>query len=194
MKPLAEEPPAVRPEPPVFRFLSSDGDTMASLSLGFYALSTTAYTHWPEFLELLFLLNRAAHQVYELPYATRVGLRYINHITFDNTGLRTLSELWNVLRPEFTALLHTECWDTPQGMDSRLSLSGEGTEKLTLRTGYADGEKPRLLLDFDYYSEGHIDLESLPGLCERYHEIILRAFRWCIREDRLIVFDPVSTD
>jgi len=164
---------------------------VVSLALNFYALSTVSYTHWADFLDLLQFVNQAAREVYDLPYAVRVGLRYINHLTFENTGTSSVAELWEILRPELTMLLRSECWDEPVEMLSQLLLAADENERLTLRSGFKSGEKPIFLLDFDYYAEGNISLENLPFLCQRYHDMIYNAFRWCIREERLVVFDPV---
>ena len=57
-----------------------------------------------------------------------------------------------------------------------------------LRHGLAPwGESRELgfVLDFDCYSEGEIDLDGLVERCERYHDVIYNAFRWCIREGEL---------
>jgi uncharacterized protein (TIGR04255 family) len=188
---LGTEPPSAKPTPHTFRFQSPDGHTLVSLALTFYALSTTSYTHWEDFLDLLQLVNRAAHEVYGLPYAERVGLRYINHLTLENTSTSSVAELWEILRPELTVLLKVNCWDEPLEMLNQLLLAGEENERLTLRSGFRGGEEPAFLLDLDYYIEGNIPLENVPALCQRYHDAIYNAFRWCIREGKLAVFAPI---
>jgi uncharacterized protein (TIGR04255 family) len=191
---LGTEPPSAKPTPPTYRFQSPDGHTMVSLALTFYALSTTSYTHWEDFLDLLQLVNRAAHEEYDLPYAVRVGLRYINQLTFENTDAGSVTELWDILRPELTVLLRGDCWDEPLQMLSQLLLAADENERLTLRSGFRSGEEPVFVLDFDYYAEGSISLENLPTLCQRYHDVIYNAFRWCIREEKLAVFAPIPAD
>jgi len=191
MVPLSTTPPSAQPQPRIFRFKSPGDHTMVSLALDFYALSTTSYTHWRDFLEYLSFVHQAACEVYTIPYATRVGLRYINHLTRQNTGANNVSELWGILRPELTVLLKGDCWDEPQEMLNQILLTGGENEQLTLRSGFRGGEKPIFLLDFDYYSEGNIPLENLSDLCHRYHEVIHNAFRWCIREGKLGVFVPI---
>jgi len=191
---LGTEPPSAKPTPPIYRFQSPDGHTMVSLALTFYALSTTSYTHWEDFLDLLQLVNRAAHEEYDLPYAVRVGLRYINQLTFENTDAGSVTELWDILRPELTVLLRGDCWDEPLQMGSQLLLAADENERLTLRSGFRSGEEPVFVLDFDYYAEGSISLENLPALCQRYHDVIYNAFRWCIREEKLAVFAPIPAD
>jgi uncharacterized protein (TIGR04255 family) len=194
MAPLEGETPVAKPEPRTFRFKSPDGHTVISLALNFYALSTAAYTHWDDFLDRLQFVNQAAREVYSLPYAERVGLRYINHLTLENTGSSSVAELWDILRPELTVLLRNDCWDEPQEMVSQLSLAAEGDERLTLRSGFRGGGEPIFLLDFDYYTQGNIPLENLAAISQHYHDMIYNAFRWCIREGKLAVFGPVPVD
>ncbi len=191
MAPLEGEMSVAKPEPRTFRFKSPDGHTAIALALNFYALSTAAYAHWNDFLDHLQFVNLAAREVYDLPYAERVGLRYINHLTLENTGSSSIAELWDILRPELTILLRNDCWDQPQEMVGQLSLKGDGDERLTLRSGFRGGEEPIFLLDLDYYTQGHIPLENLTDLCQRYHDVIYNAFRWCIREGKLTVFEPL---
>jgi len=194
MEPLGTSPPSAKPEPRIFRFKSPDGHTVVSLAFNFYALSTTSYTHWRDFLELLQLVNQAACEVYNLPYAVRVGLRYINHLTLENTGVSSVTELWEILRPELTVLLRGGCWDEPLEMLNNLVLAGEDSERLTLRSGFRSREAPIFLLDFDYFAEGNIPLKDLLTLCQRYHDVIYNAFRWCIPDEKLVVFDPILAD
>lgn len=193
--PPAQEvsPPSAQSEAPSFRFKSRDGHTTVTLTPEFYALSTKAYTHWSDFLEYLLLVNEAACAVYELPYATRIGLRYINRLSFENTGSDSVADLWNILRLELTVLLKADCWDDPLEMLNQLLLAGEDDERLILRTGFKREEEnqPFFLLDFDCFVEGDTTLDKLLSLCERFHDVIYRAFRWCIREDQLSVFEPV---
>ena len=192
--PLGPTSPPAMPEPRTFRFKSPDGRTVVSLAWSFYALSTTSYAHWRDFLELLELVNEAACEVYDLPYAVRLGLRYVNHLTLENTGASSVRELWETLRPEFTVLLRGDRWDDPREMLNQLSLAGGENERLTLRSGFRGEEEPVFLLDFDYYAEGNIPLEELSALCQRYHDVIYDAFRWCIQDEKLAVFGPVPVD
>jgi hypothetical protein len=119
---------------------------------------------------------------------------YINNLTFENTGATSVTELWEILRPQLTVLLKVNCWDEPLEMLSQLLLAGEENERLTLRSGFRGREEPAFLLDLDYYTEGNISLESVPDLCQRYHDAIYNAFRWCIREEKLAVFAPIPAD
>jgi len=192
VEPLGSSAPDVRPQAKIYRFKSPDGKTLASLAPDFYALSTNAYTHWADFLALFGRVSDAVCEVYRIPYGMRVGLRYINELTFDNTGVDTVEDLWDIPREELTLPMRSECWDTPLESLTQLLLAGEEQERLALRTGFKAGEKPTFLLDLDYFVEGRIPIEALIDLCDRFHEVIYNAFRWCIREDKLEAFLPVA--
>jgi len=192
VEPLGTSAPSIKPQRRIYRFKSPDGRTLASLAPDFYALSTHAYTHWRDFLALFQRVSDAAREVYGIPYSIRVGLRYINELTFENTGVDAVEGLWDIPREELTLLMRSECWDTPLESLTQLLLAGEEQERLTLRTGFKGGEKPAFLLDLDYFVEGKIPLDALIDQCNQFHEVIYNAFRWCIRDDKLEAFLPVA--
>lgn len=177
-----------------YRFRTIDRQSAISLSSDFYALSTTRYTHWNEFTEKLNLVHEAVMQVYKPAYAVRIGLRYINRITSTNTKVNTLTELFTVLRPELTAHARNEVWGDAAEMNSRLLLK-DAAASLTLNTAYgSEGGEPVFILDFDYFEEGELPLNDLIERSSRYHEVIYRAFRWSILDDKLAVFEPKAKD
>lgn len=178
-----------------YRFHTKDEGTTVSLASDFYALSTNQYTHWSDFSDYLSLVEKAVRDVYKPSYATRIGLRYINRLTPDNTGQETLDGILSFLNPELIGYTQSEVWSTPQEMQSRLLLSDKGA-KLNLRTGYGRDEnnKPFFMLDFDYFEEGELPLSDLIERCVGYHDVIYRAFRWCIPDENLKVFEPLSKE
>lgn len=190
----AKGEPAAEPQTRIFRFHSQDRLTAVSLAVDFFALSTKAYVDWDSFADNLRLATRAVTQVYRPTYATRIGLRYVNQFTRANTGCETIRELLEILRPELTAHAHNEIWGDAIQMDCRLLLADEPA-KLTLGTRYAqeDGE-PVFVLDLDYYVEGQLSLKRLVEQCAKFNQVIYRAFRWAIRDDRLPVFGLMSKE
>ena len=182
----------VDPKTRLYRFKSKDGASSISLTADFYALSSTKYSHWENFAADLELAHQAAQKVYQLPYATRIGLRYINRLTLENTGAQNREELLNMVRGELNALLLSEGWTEPNELLSQLVLSDDSA-KLTLRSAYAlEEDKPFLLLDYDYFEESRLPLEGLLERTNRYHQKIYDAFRWSIRADKISVFQPVE--
>ncbi|MBU0512467.1 MAG: TIGR04255 family protein [Chloroflexi bacterium] len=176
-----------------YRFRTMDEKTAVSLSSDFYALLTTQYTHWNDFSKHLKKVDDAIKKIYKPAYGTRIGLRFVNRITSNNTGLQTSTEILQLINSELTAYFQNECWTDPLEMESRLLLS-DGDARLNLRTRHGKEKEgpPFFILDFDYFEEGELSLSNLVERCDAYHDVIYRAFRWCIPDESLNVFEPFS--
>ena len=61
--------------PRQFKFLTADRRTAAMLASDSFSLSTTRYTIWSHFAADLELMFKSVNEIYELPFATRIGLR-----------------------------------------------------------------------------------------------------------------------
>jgi uncharacterized protein (TIGR04255 family) len=173
-----------------YRFRTMDEKTAVSLSTDFYALLTTQYTHWGDFSENLRKIAKAVDDIYKPAYATRIGLRYVNRITPQNTGLQTLDEILQLLNPELTAYFQHDYWADPLEIETKILLSDDNA-KMNLRIRYGkdkDDNAPFFLLDFDYFEEGEIELTDLIERVDTYHNVVYRAFRWCVRDEKLEAF------
>ena len=143
--------------PPAFRFLSQDGACAVSLMPDFYALSSMAYRHWAEFADKLAYVAEAVQAVYALPYATRIGLRYINVLDAQLVGSGEFSDVLDLLRDELTVMLRTEAIPEPELAVQRIETKADG-DRFTFRYGLireGTPPKPKFLLDFDHYVEGY---------------------------------------
>lgn len=179
-------------QPRLYRFKAPDDQTAAALAVDFYALSTNRYRHWKMFAEDLSLVHDAVMSVYRPAYGTRIGLRYVNRLDPTTTDLVSAEQIFDLVRPELTALLRGSAWSEPSDFLSQLVLSDKAA-KLTLRTAYGQEEgQPFLLLDFDYFEEGRVELTDLIQRCTRYHDAIYRAFRWSFVDESLEVFGPTE--
>lgn len=177
--------PTVENRPITYQFTNAKHMNQAVLSPTFYAVSTTKYDSWRSFLKGLRTVHDAVIDTYQPAYATRVGLRYINRLTTDNTGTTTREELLSLVRSELTAMLQGRVWDDVSEMIGVLSFS-DSPAQLNLRFGYeAKEQAPTFLVDFDYFEEGNIDLGEVLTRCERYHDVIYRAFRWVVKDESL---------
>ncbi len=177
-----------------YRFCTLDGQTTISLAADFYALSIKNYTNWEDFAQYLSLTHKAVQSVYAPTYATRIGLRYINRLTPVNAGFNTVDDLLELLHPQLTTQWRSEAWSNPVEMRCRLVFTDDSA-KLTLGTYYGEEKgQPFFLLDFDYYEEGQLNLDDLIERCHRYNEVIYRAFRWCVRDEKLSVFNPKAEE
>ena len=181
--------------PPVFRFLSPDRTRTVSLGPDFYALSVTAYQHWADFAAHLAYTAEAAQEVYTIPYATRIGLRYINTLdrSFSDSG--EFSGVLDLLRDELTVMLKTDAILAPELAMHRIQTTTDG-DRFTFRYGLiheGTPPEPKFLLDFDHYAEDDLSLDDLLPRCDRYHRHIYNAFHWCIADGNLDVFQPEPT-
>ena len=187
---------SVKLGPPTHQFITADKTCTAALSTDFYALTTAAYKDWPQFQEDLKLVARAASDVVDIPYATRVGVRYVNLIGTRFTESGNLEGLYELLRPELTAMLRTVAFLSPTVSVGQIVVpDGEGA--MALRYGLVTAEtgaEPGFQLDFDYYTEGQVGLDGLMERCKRYHDEIYRAFRWCIADGKLGAFGPIKAE
>lgn len=177
--------PSAEFKPRLFRFISADEQTAVSLTTNFFALSSRHYTHWADFAADLQLASDAVQQVYQPAYAPRIGLRYINRLTLANTHTPDKESLFNLLRPELTALLRGPVWQDADDMACQLTFS-EQTARLDFRIAYEAVENsPTFLLDFDYFEKGKLPLAGLIERCDRYHAMIYNAFRWSLLDETL---------
>ncbi len=180
--------------PPVFRFHSSDKARTVSLASDFYALSVKDYKHWDDFANYLALVAESAQEIYAIPYATRIGLRYINVLDRAFGNFHTFEEVLNLLRDELTVILRTDVIQSPEMAIHRIQTPVDD-DQFTFRYGLVrdiPSSDPQFLLDFDHYVEGEIGLESLLARCEDYHQRIYNAFRWCIAENGLSFFQRTT--
>ena len=179
---------------PVYRFHNQGKTQTASLTADFYALSTSAYRHWTDFASDLEYVTKAARTAHEIPYATRIGLRYINFIDLTFIPSCRLERIYSLLRPELTTMLRTKVITSPRYAMNQI-VAADGEDQFTLRYGVApkaDSSELGFVLDFDHYAEGQVGVEDLIARCERYHRVIYNAFRWCIRDNKLAAFEPVA--
>lgn len=184
------EPLQPEPQPKIYRFHAADKHADLALSVNFYALSTTRYTHWSNFLDDLLLAHAAVQTAYQPAYASRIGLRYIDRFTLANTGYAEPAEMRGLFRPELVAPLSGETWAHTADYFSQQSFQ-DAEARLTLRFGYRlEASEPTFILDFDYYQEGQLPFTDLADRCHRYHAIIYNAFRWCLLPHALKIFQP----
>ncbi len=191
--PVLEFAPGLDNNPQLFRFRTIDEHTAITFGVDSYAVTTSRYTVWDAFAQDLVTAHEAVHGVYTLPFCTRIGLRYVNLFTTSNTGTESLTEMADVLRPELVPPLETNAWRNPEEVGTHILLDN-GNGKLLLRTGakaIVEGRGPVVFLDLDYFEEGNIPVDGVVDRCRHYHDLIYDAFRWAVKEDKLVLFDPI---
>ncbi len=176
----------------VFQFRTADASALTSLSTDAYAYSTEKYSVWNDFANDLTLIHYAATSAYKLPYAKRIGLRYVNQIAGREYGIDTLKELSTLLRPELVGLVETDAWSEPEELVTQTLFHDLDDGRMVMRLGLRSDavQGPLILLDYDYYVEGQQPLDNLIERCETFHDVIYRAFRWSVRDKALKYFKP----
>ena len=174
--------PAPDPSFRVWRFARDEQASFIALATSFLALSTSRYKGWNSFIADMQLAVEAVTDVYAPPYATRLGLRFVNLFSTNKRGLDSAENLWGMFRPDLTVLLRQTEWDQPLFYQSQVIIP-DGECLLALRTVHQVGEDDvRFTLDLDYYKEGQLQWDDLPDLLETFHEAVYGAFRWCLTE------------
>jgi uncharacterized protein (TIGR04255 family) len=177
-----------------YRFQTPDERTTISLAVDFFALSTQQYTHWSDFIKHLKLALKATRQVYKPAYASRIGLRYMNRFTLENTGLERFDQVLDIFQPDLVTLLRGSAWNDPVELLNQLVLT-DNDAKLSIRTGFGtEKDEHFFLLDLDYFEEGKLTIEDLEKRVQRYHSVIYDAFRWCVKEESLSIFNPIPQE
>ena len=181
--------------PNEYVFFTADETMETTLGLNFIALRTTAYSDWNAFRETMGDVHKAFGSIYQEVDVTRIGLRFVNELTHDNTGTKSAHELVSILNPELGRLIENDAWTTALKSQVILSLDSDGAF-LTLRSGFEAETSPRILLDFDYYAEGNPAQKLTPArllkTLNRYHNFIYDAFRWTLRENEISRFGPLQ--
>jgi uncharacterized protein (TIGR04255 family) len=177
--------------PVVYHFRDLEKVRTLTLSQDFFAVSTTQYTDWSNFLDDLRFGAQATIDVYKPEIATRIGLRYVNMLNTVSTGVTNFSEILSMLQPKLTTVFTiTELGELTQGI-TRLFTQQSGYSFALLSGIVTEEEFPSFVLDIDHYTElsQELKIESLLELCEQFHVSIYNAFRWCFLLDNLDIFN-----
>jgi uncharacterized protein (TIGR04255 family) len=181
--------------PVEYEMKAADGTAEASLGINFVALTTGNYKNWRGFLEDLEPVLVTFEKVYGTIAATRVGLRFVNTLDAETTGLKKPEKLLALLRRDLTCLMRNRFWSPPQKAGVTLLLE-EGSERMTLGVGFEAGHAAKILLDFDYFTElepaKDLATQAILEMVDRFHGRLYDVFRWCLRDDKLHVFRPLQ--
>lgn len=188
--PLGHESPNVEIQPRIFRFKDRVENYSVSLAPDFFALVSKSYDDWAGFSDHLRFVSEAFQRVYSIDYATRIGLRYVNVLTLENSGARSLQELISIVREELVVLLRLPEIENPYVVKQEIRAKVDDDGDFTLRFGLKDGTQDEYILDFDRYITGEVTIDDLLERCDRYHRAIYCAFRWAIAHGKLEVFRP----
>lgn len=181
-----------------FHFRTADGISLLSVGVDAYAVSTSKYSTWEEFAKDIQLANRSMTEVYQIPYAKRIGLRYINSLAGYRYGADSLQELSKLLRPQLAPVFDTSvAAEVEETVSTTLFRGRDDPDRLVMRVAgrraierTGNSEVASILLDFDNFEEGQLSIEALSERADHFHDQIYRAFRWSLSETGLRAFEP----
>ncbi|MCJ7586007.1 MAG: TIGR04255 family protein [Anaerolineales bacterium] len=184
-----------QPLPSEYEFKSASDKSSVSLAFNFIALSTREYSHWDIFREQSENLLEIFSNVYGKILMTRIGLRYINQFSYDNTKLKGPDELLSILNDDLSCLLLNSAWSLPQKAYYQLSLEEEKDE-LTIRLNFNRDPDTKIILDFDYFTvlETPLDMDvnSIIDILVKFHTNCYDVFRWSIRDEKIGLLQPIQ--
>ena len=160
-----------------YQFISADGQWKVSLSRGFIALSTHAYSRWEAFANRLDRILAAFIKVYEPAFFSRVGLRYIN--AFRRAALGLDGTPWReLIQPGYLGLMGDD--DAQEGAflknEQNITAAMPGGAKCNIKCGPGmlrkinnqtrqSQEEKVFMLDIDLFMEGNTPMNhAVPAL------------------------------
>lgn len=186
------------------QFISADGQWKVSLTRGFIALSTYAYTRWEEFAQRLDRVLAAFIETYAPSWFTRVGLRYVNAIRREALGLEQTA--WTeLIAPGFLGLMaEPEVQEravikhelnatllVPGGAKANIK-SGPGLlRRVNNRTGERSEEKV-FMLDLDLFMDSRVELGHAVPVLNIVHENADSLFRAAITDTLCDAMEPLA--
>lgn len=183
------QPPA--PDKPMesttnFRFCTRDKAWSISIEAGLLALSCARYREWKEFRERFAEVLTGFLEMYKVPLATRVGLRYRDVINRQELGLQDVS--WNrLLRPEVlsTFLFFADELDEthPANMVMELDIP-PGRVRIGISTAKSSTKGAGLMIDTDCFLDGQMDAstDGLMKKADEFHDYSHVVFQACISD------------
>lgn len=167
-----------------YQFGSEDGSWKVNLTRDFIALTAQRYERWEQFRAKLQGPLDTLVNVYEPPYFSRIGLRYIDVIKRSVLNLANV-EWKELLRPEILGVLashdiggHVRSFESK----SEIRLSDEDSIVRVI-TGFAeaiDDKELCYLIDSDFFTERKTPAQEALNKLDYFSIRGSRLFQWCI--------------
>ena len=163
---------------PIYKFATRTRDPVVSFSASNMVLTTNRYKSFSDFFShMAFLFEKVVPRL-DTTFFTRIGLRYINHIFWDNQERAVVQDWINeeLIRPMVGTAIGE--LDT---LKSELTGSLPEQGSFTLRYAFPNpsNESPDFVLDWDYYAED-IEVAQCENVLQSFHEIHFPFFWWSL--------------
>jgi uncharacterized protein (TIGR04255 family) len=175
------------------QFLRTDEKCFVQLEPNFLAINhLPPYPTWEGYRPLIYEAYQAYLDVAQPASLNRIGLRYINRLTFPGKQIQfeTYLNLYPFAGPDLPQMLfavdmrvHTAFEDDRDFLSMRLNFPGPTTD-----------EKLTALLDFDYFSvsQQSVDPDKVYGWLEQAHLHIQEAFEASVTAELKPSFEPLE--
>jgi uncharacterized protein (TIGR04255 family) len=170
----------------IHEFWTEEETWSVSLTKDYLSLSTTRYERWEDFrlrLEKLFLILL---DVYQVPYFTRVGLRYQDILRRNMIGLDNIH--WSeLIKSPIAGLLAIPDIESSVGEYTVQTLIGldEPHSQVRMWYGFAqvpDSKEICFVVDSDFFKDDKTEKDNALTILDNYHQQAGRLFRWCITD------------
>jgi uncharacterized protein (TIGR04255 family) len=179
----------------VFQFSSIDDNWRVALSESFLTLDARKYTSKSDFCARFTKILQSLSEIIEIPYASRVGFRYVNRVD-DPNEYKRIGDLVNphvmgggsVPLANNAGLMHSVCE----------SVFAVGGHKLLTRWAHVPpgsttdptiepSARLSWTLDLDAFTEGQFGFDpgKLVTLAEELSTISYKFFRWAVTDEFL---------
>lgn len=169
----------------IYDFSDRDRQYTISLCSDFLAVKTVRYTRWETFLSHIQCAISALRSSYDVPFYSRLGLRYVNIIKRADLGISDVP--WtDLIRGSALGLLGDG--DIP--IDSIIEQSSAtvlsiGNGRVAIRSGINiadDGTTKNYVVDSDFFFDSPMEKdEDAYRLLAYYNGAARNAFRWHIK-------------
>jgi len=173
-----------------YDFKTKNEEWIVSLETDFLSLTTRKYMRWEEFSEYLAEALNAVLNIYEPPFFTRIGLRYVDVIRKSKLNLKKEVEWFDLLQPHlagvFTARAISNAVEQSTGVfvinleDVQAKVRVQHGTVIDSSTG-----EECYLIDSDFFTtDGQTtEVGNVIDTLNNFNKQGRRLFRWCITEE-----------
>lgn len=174
---------------PNFGFIFKDKKKQTSVTLRAAALTveSDAYRSFEDLLEIVLFAANAAKDVIDSEFFTRIGLRYINTLPYEQ------SRIAHWVNPDLVSPLAKHALGVPAEYSGRIATGTDG-EGFLLQHGIGKKDEngaEQYVLDFDVWRED-VPFSDLRGAIEQLHETEYRLFHWSLGSAAIEYMGPAK--
>lgn len=184
------------PKPAVLKnheFQTEDGTCIINLTRTFVSLTTTKYVSWSLLKPKIDTIIIAVREAYSIPFATRIGIRYID--IFDRERLGVESHPWSeLLKTECIGVLGSEFEQNVLSSNSTFEIElADKVSRCRIATSMVlnmQSQKKCFMLDSDFSTPQKTNYSDLNAKLDFLHLRASRLLRWVVKEPLHLAMDP----